>query len=94
MAKRTVAFSLDTETDADILGWLDAQRNRSEAIREVLRAAIVPTPALDLAAIRQVVDAALREHLQGLILTDGDAPAANGATGEDPELAARLDELF
>jgi hypothetical protein len=34
----TRTFSLDTETDRDILRWLAAQDNVSAAIREVIRA--------------------------------------------------------
>ena len=59
---------LNGERDADIIAWLNAQKNKSDAVRDVLRQAIAPSqphsdmPALDLGAIRQVVEAALDER--------------------------------
>ena len=37
--RTTRAFSLDTDNDADIITWLDAQENKSLAIRRAIRAA-------------------------------------------------------
>lgn len=38
MAKLSKGFSVDTEKDADIIAWLDAQGNVSEAVRKAIRA--------------------------------------------------------
>lgn len=35
--KKMIAFILDKEKDADIIGWLEKQENQSEAIREALK---------------------------------------------------------
>ena len=92
---------LNGERDADIIAWLNAQDSKSDAVRDALRQAIAPSrphsdmPALDLGAIRQVVEAALDERLAGLALASGstrqdtDEPA-----GENAELAARLDDMM
>lgn len=40
MAKVTGTFSLDSERDRDILRWLDACGNKSDAIRRAIRASI------------------------------------------------------
>ena len=37
MAQVSYSLKIDTETDADLVRWLDAQPNKSEAIREALR---------------------------------------------------------
>jgi metal-responsive CopG/Arc/MetJ family transcriptional regulator len=94
MAKRTISFSLDTETDSDILEWLEGRRNRSEVIREALRAAIAPSsPVLDIGAIRAVVEAPLDERLSGLALVNSNQLEIE-PEGEDPKLAAALDGMF
>ena len=38
---RQVAFYLDEAEDADIISWLDRQGNKSEAIRRILRKAVI-----------------------------------------------------
>lgn len=35
--KKMIAFILDKEKDAEIIGWLERQENQSEAIREALK---------------------------------------------------------
>ena len=79
-------ITLDTERDGDLLAWLDAQRNTSEAVREALRAAIGPRRAdvtlnevyravLDLSA--KVATGAVL--VQGAATYDGDAPGTEQA---------------
>ena len=41
MAKTTKTISFDTERDADLLAWLNAQENVSGAVRDALRSAVV-----------------------------------------------------
>ena len=40
MAKTTKTISFDTERDADLLAWLNAQENVSSAVRDALRSAV------------------------------------------------------
>ena len=35
---RQLPITLDVEKDSDVLAWLDAQDNRTEAIRRLIRA--------------------------------------------------------
>ena len=84
---------LSEKKDADIIAWLEGQTNKSGAVRDTLRAAIVPSPTLDIGAIRAVVEAALDERLSGLALVNGDCSVSE-PEGEDPELAAALDGMF
>lgn len=37
MRHRTLCVTLDNDSDSDIISWLDAQENRSQAVREALR---------------------------------------------------------
>lgn len=70
MADYNLHVRLKEKTDADVIAWLEAQKNKSEAVRDALRAAITPS-ALDLAAIRNILEAVLDERLAGLSLTGG-----------------------
>ncbi len=93
MLKR-VPMVLDTERDADIVRWLEAQQNRSAAIREVIREAIRaktrPQSTLDTAVLRRV----LREELARLTVTSVGLDAGVASADEDREVAALLDAMF
>lgn len=80
------SFSLDTERDAALLAWLDAQPNVSEAVRTALRTC--SGEQVTLATVYQAVQALTRQMSGGCPATSAAAPAA-----EDPELAAHLDSL-
>lgn len=84
------SFSLDKERDGDVVAWLDAQINASEAIRAALRAHI-SRERLSLADVYQAVKALEAQLCSG----QGAQPAAVGVTEtrEDPALAAQLDQL-
>ena len=94
---------LRDERDDDIAEWYGAQEDKSGAVRKAIRAAIrlqngdtqeaVVREAVtrELSRLPDVVAAAVREALEGYNLT----PATNmepAPDGEDPDLAARLDE--
>jgi len=82
---------LNGTRDQDIIAWLDAQENKTYAVKAAIRAAIEDKPAaIDLSAIRTVFEAVLDERLTGLALTKSAGPPH----GEDPELAGRLDAMF
>lgn len=40
-SKMMLTCLLNRKTDKDIISWLDAQENRSEAVREALREAMI-----------------------------------------------------
>ena len=92
MATIRVSVAFDSERDAALLAWLEAQPNRSEAIREALAARAQGQPQSQAATLADVVRAieSLGERLAGVQVVTG-APAQ--AVEEDPELAAALDSL-
>jgi Arc/MetJ-type ribon-helix-helix transcriptional regulator len=88
------SFTLDTERDAELLAWLDAQANVSEAVRKALRAYHAQREGKEQATLADVVAAIeeLGERMAGLQVvkaSDNSSPAED----EDPELAAALDNL-
>jgi hypothetical protein len=84
------SFSLDKARDGDVVAWLDAQDNASEAIRAALRAHI-SRERLSLADVYQAVKALEAQVCSGQWVrpsaADVDEPV------EDPALAAQLDQL-
>lgn len=86
------SFALDSERDAGVLAWLDAQPNASEAIRAALRAAFEGRPQTEatLADVVQAIEG-LGERLAGLQAQPAGAPGV--VVEEDPELAAALEAL-
>ena len=81
------SFSLDTERDAALLAWLDAQDNLSAAVRIALRA-YSDASQVTLADVYRAVQA-LEQQLTTGLLPNVSAPAV----AEDPDLAANLDRL-
>jgi len=87
MATVRFSFALDSERDAALIAWLEAQDNKSEAIRAALSAAQGNGPAATLADVLTAIEG-LGARLAGLQVTAATAPVE-----EDPELAAALDSL-
>jgi hypothetical protein len=85
LVRRT--FSLDTQRDAVLLAWLDAQDNQSETVRAALRA-YYDTSQVTLADVYRAVQAVEQRLVNGVPAV---APAA--APVEDPDLADALDSL-
>lgn len=87
---------LNEEADKDIVAWLAEQADKSAAVKDAIRATIggnvqeADGPAVDLCAIRAVLEAVLDERLSNLAL----APGAAAAQDEDQELASKLDAMF
>jgi len=87
--------------DDDLAAWYEAQEDRSQAVRDAIRAvmrlqngdtqeAIVKeVVARELARLPDVVAATVREALAAYRLAPSEMEHEPGA--EDPELAARLD---
>lgn len=88
MATVRVSVAFDSERDADLLAWLDAQPNRSEVIRAALTRAR-QRPEATLADVVKAIES-LGERLAGLQLAAA-SPASREA--EDPDLAAALEAL-
>jgi len=89
--------------DQDIAEWLDAQENKTQAVKDAIRAAMdsassIPASGavdLDLGAIRCVFEAVLDERLAGLSLATGrNEGGSGGEFQEDRELASKLDAMF
>lgn len=87
MSKRII-FVIDETSDQDIVRWLDAQGNRSAAIRTAIRNEMRRLSADD---IRRIV----REELSAFnpALGGGDG-ADDKDSDEDEALASRLDSIF
>jgi hypothetical protein len=86
---------LHDERDKDVVAWLDAQKDKTAAIKAAIRAAIgidasQEPAAVDLSAIRSVFETVLDERLSGLALKDRETSQPD----EDPEAAAKLDAMF
>lgn len=94
MAYKVYTIKLNVHKDAARIAWLDSQKNRTDAIRALVDGATTTereqTAAVDLCAIRAVFEAVIDEKLAGLSLA---GQPENTTTGENPELAARLDGL-
>jgi len=85
LVRRT--FSLDTQRDAALLAWLDAQDNLSETVRAALRNHY-DVSQVTLADVYRAVQAVEQR------LSDGVAVATPAiAPTEDPDLADALDHL-
>ena len=81
------SFTLDSQRDAALLAWLDAQANSSETVRAALRA-YYNESQVTLADVYRAVQAVEQR------LADGVAVAApTTAPVEDPDLADALDNL-
>ena len=81
------SFTLDSQRDAALLAWLDAQANSSETVRAALRA-YYNESQVTLADVYRAVQAVEQR------LADGVAVGALAtAPVEDPDLADALDNL-
>ena len=91
MATLTVSFTVDEQSDRDLIAWLQAQPagRRSAAIRAAIRAQISPS-GVDLADVYQAVLALDRKLARGVRLTGEDAGAGEKAP---PDVLATLDNL-
>ena len=86
---------LSDERDKDIIAWLEAQVNRTAAVKEAIRAVIgdhssEESAAVDLGALRAVFETVLDQRLSGLTLGSAGKPVQE----EDAEAAAKLDGMF
>lgn len=90
MASERIIFAVDPDKDRDILHWLDAQGNKSAAIRHAIRAAMRPATITE-DTLRRV----LRSELASVSIAAGDNGKQGAATGDvDEEAATLLDEMF
>lgn len=86
---------LSDENDQDIIAYLNAQDNKTAAVKRAIRTMIGDSAgeepaAVDLGAIRAVFEAVLDERLAGLTLSTG----GQSRQEEDAEAAAKLDAMF
>ncbi len=87
MAQVTYSLKINTETDADLIRWLDRQDNKSEAIRQALRGHRVN--GVSLGDVYQAVMSIERQIKAGVIVQSN----AGDKLDEPPEAAAALDAL-
>jgi hypothetical protein len=80
--------------DDDIIAWLEQQQNKSQVIRECVRAAMVSGYSPEVLRLRTIVAEAMREALADMAVTVQPGRQPDNGREEDPELAARLDSLF
>lgn len=89
MATVRMTFALDSERDAALIAWLEAQANRSEAIRAALMQAAATRDEVTLADVLAAIEA-LGQRLAGLQVSQDEGRLV---VQEDPDLAAALDGL-
>ena len=89
------SLSINEDHYPHIADWLDEQANVSAAVRLLIQAQLngnaAPAsalPSVDLAGVRQVLEAVLDERLSGISLN-----APNSDDGDDDELSAFDDML-
>jgi hypothetical protein len=93
MSSERVTFVVDPDTDRDIIRWLQAQSNKSAAIRGAIRAAMRERKPVTVEELQRV----LRSELASVTIAsdDGDTDTDKGRTGDvDPEAGALLDNMF
>ncbi len=83
--KQRQAFTYDNEQHADIHRWLNAQANRSAAIRAAIRADIYRRRLAD--ELRPMI----REELARVSVVGS---GGDGGQDADPEMGRLLDEMF
>lgn len=89
--KVTVSFTLDDVEDRDILRWLEAQENRSAAVRRALRA-YLGRGEVTLADVYQAVRDLERRLRAGAVVCASPVNPPEELE-EPPDLAAALDAL-
>lgn len=87
--KVIVTLSLDRQADRDLIRWLDAQPNRSAAIRGALREYL--SRSVTVADVYQAVKDLERKLQAGVLVRGEQAPPDD--RDEPPDAAAALDAL-
>jgi hypothetical protein len=90
MAKQTLSFTVDSETDKDVIRWLNRQGNRSAAIRAAIRSQI--EGGVTLGTVYQAVKT-LERKLEAGVVIHGTGDVVQEEWDEPPEAAAALDAL-
>jgi len=94
MGRKTFTnISLDTETDKDILRWLERQENKSAAIRAAIREHIGRN-GVTLGDVYRAVKELERKLETGAVILAGGAGESEGEEWDEPDdAAAALDAL-
>ena len=85
--KITVSLTLDSDRDRDVVRWLEAQENKSAAVREAIRTHLAGAGSVTLADVLREIRELRRAGLSF------SATSAAPARDEPPDVAARLDGL-
>jgi hypothetical protein len=93
MSRKTFTnISLDTETDKDILRWLERQENKSAAIRAAIREHIGRN-GVTLGDVYRAVKELERKLEAGAVVLAGGAESEGDSWDEPDDAAAALDAL-
>jgi hypothetical protein len=94
MGRKTFTnISLDTETDKDILRWVERQENKSAAIRAAIREHIGRN-GVTLGDVYRAVKELERKLETGAVILAGGAGESEGEEWDEPDdAAAALDAL-
>ena len=87
--KTTIAFALDTERDRDVIHWLDAQPNKSAAVREAIRAQMKKGGV----TLGDIYEAIMELKWQGAVSQGQPGGAGPEVGDEPPDIVAALDNL-
>jgi Arc/MetJ-type ribon-helix-helix transcriptional regulator len=90
MARQIITVALNSDSDADLLRWLDRQPNKSEAIREALRDHI-GRHSVTVGDVLQAVRDLERKVKAGAVVHGEEEQ--DGDFDEPPDVAAALDAL-
>ena len=92
MTKTTRTISFDTDRDADLLAYLDAQKNVSKAVRDALRSVMANrTPEITLEQVYQAIQDLENKIQVGTVA--GQAEQAGADVAGTQEAASVLDSL-
>lgn len=96
MASVTVTFSLDSEADRALVGWLDGlpRGQKSQTIRDALQAHVLGA-GVTLADVYQVVKRIEHKIDKGLVVATSTAPGGNQPSDQvdDQDILGNLEGL-
>jgi hypothetical protein len=94
MARTTKTITFDTERDADLLAWLEGQKNQAEAVRAALRAAIAPQAStVTLDQVYRAIQELKSKIQSGPVMVQAETETQNGDAPGTEAAAMALDSL-
>jgi hypothetical protein len=90
MAKQAITFVIDSDRDRDVLRWLEAQNNKSAAIRGAIRTQL--SRGLDI-TLADIYEAIQDPRQGGWVRGSPSVPQSHEEVHEPADIAAALDGL-